>query len=382
MTNDSFGNTDPSRGNDYMEDAVTKDAPTFMEQVETYTAYKIASYINQYWFPALIPIGIVGNTLSFLVMIKPNNRKVSTCIFMAAISANDNVMMCLSLHNWLVNVVKTHVWHLWECKTMAYLFIITLQSSTYQVLAMTLDKYVAIKWPHRAATYSTSKRVNIFIISFYIFAFIYNSIVFFITGLNRGDCSLVFLNETSAKVHDIFIWITFIIDGIIPLSLLIYMNTVIVQTVRKSRKMFKENESKTRTNNNPFGKKGTDKRHRKMQNAENQLTIMLLMVSILFTILLIPTSVRTVFVNFFEIDTPYKYASYDLFFQMTIKLAGTYNGINFFLYCISGNKFRIDLKEILLGIGGWCRLPATADGSGRSDSHSDSTNLSVLRSNF
>ncbi len=53
MTNDSFGNTDHSRSNDNMEDAVTEDVPTFMEQAETYTPYKIASYINQYWFPVL-----------------------------------------------------------------------------------------------------------------------------------------------------------------------------------------------------------------------------------------------------------------------------------------------------------------------------------------
>ncbi len=109
---------------------------------------------------------------------------------------------------------------------------------------------------------------------------------------------------------------------------------------------------------------------------------MLLMVSILFTILLIPTYVRVVFLTFFKTDTPSKYASYTLFFQMTVKLASTNNGINFFLYCISGNKFRKDLKEILLGIGIWCRLPATADASGRSDCHSECTNLSVLRSNF
>ena len=382
MTNDSFGNTDPSRVNDNKEDAATNDVPSFMEQVETYAAYKIASYINQYWFPVLIPVGLVGNTLSFLVMIKPNNRKVSTCIFMAAISINDNLMMCLSFHNWLVNVVKMHPWHLWECKTMAYLFRIALQSSIYQVLAMTFDKYLAIKWPHRAATYSTSKRVNIFIIILYVFSIIYNSIVFFITGLNRGDCSLVLLNETTARVHNVYTWITFVIDGIIPLSLLIYMNTVIVQTVRKSRKMFKENRTNTKMVNSPFRNKGTDTRQRKMQNAENQLTIMLLMVSILFTILLIPTYVRTVFVNFFKIDSPSKYASYYLFFQMTIKLASTNNGINFFLYCISGNRFREDLKEILLGIGRLCGLSATPVVSGISDSHSDCTNISVIRSNF
>ena len=66
---------------------------TFMEEVQTYMAYKIAKYINIFWFPILVPIGFVGNILSFLVMIKPNNRKISTCIYMAAISINDNLMM-------------------------------------------------------------------------------------------------------------------------------------------------------------------------------------------------------------------------------------------------------------------------------------------------
>ena len=65
----------------------------FMEDVETHITYQVASYINHYWFPILIPIGLVGNTLSFFVMIQPNNRKVSTCIYMAAISVNDNLVM-------------------------------------------------------------------------------------------------------------------------------------------------------------------------------------------------------------------------------------------------------------------------------------------------
>ena len=54
---------------------------TFMEEVKTYTTYKIASFTDTYWFFVLVPIGLVGNTLSFLVMIKPNNRKMSTCIY-------------------------------------------------------------------------------------------------------------------------------------------------------------------------------------------------------------------------------------------------------------------------------------------------------------
>ena len=45
-----------------------------MKEVESYAIFKIAAFINSYWFPVLIPIGFVGNTLSFLVMIKQSNK--------------------------------------------------------------------------------------------------------------------------------------------------------------------------------------------------------------------------------------------------------------------------------------------------------------------
>ena len=93
---------------------------TFMEQVETYMAFKIANFINAYWFPVLIHVGLVDNISSFIVMIKPKNRKMSTCIYMATISINDNLMMASSLNNFLVIVMEIHKWYLWECKLAAF----------------------------------------------------------------------------------------------------------------------------------------------------------------------------------------------------------------------------------------------------------------------
>ena len=84
-----------------------------------------------------------------------------------------------------------------------------------------------------------------------------------------------------------------------------------------------------------------------MTSVRNQLTIMLLLVTTLFLILLIPTYVRFIYWNLVKRDTPSKYASSMLFFQITYKLYVTNSGINFFLYCISGQKFRKDLKEII-----------------------------------
>ena len=108
---------------------------TFMEQVEKYITFKIVAFIDAYWFPVLVPIGLVGNTLSFLVMVKPNNRKVSTCIFMAAISINDNLMMYICIH--ALVVLKMRGRHLIECKLVGAFGLYALQNSTFQVLAMT-----------------------------------------------------------------------------------------------------------------------------------------------------------------------------------------------------------------------------------------------------
>ena len=99
---------------------------SIMKEAEIYMAFTIAEHLNKYWFPLLVPIGWFGNTLSFLVMIKPNNRKVSTCIYMAAFSVNDNVMMYLAFHHWLISVIRMQKWDTLECHIVAFLISLAL----------------------------------------------------------------------------------------------------------------------------------------------------------------------------------------------------------------------------------------------------------------
>ena len=324
-----------------MEDNLTQNLSIFMEEVETYMTYKVASFIDKYWFPVLIPIGLVGNTLSFFVMIKPNNRKMSTCIYMAAISVNDNLMMCCAFHYWLVSAANIHKWFLWECKLSAYLHIFSLQCATYQVLSMTVDKYIAIKWPHRAVTYSTPRRARFIAFGVFVSTLSYNVPILFVTSLLEGQCVAYNVGGTMTSIYS---WISFILNGIIPFSMLIYMNSVIVQTIRESRTLFQETSCKEKDVNT---NQDSDTRQRTMKNAESQLTIMLLLVTLLFSILLIPTYVRFIFLTLVKRNTQFKSALSILIFQLSHKLYVTNSGVNFFLYCISERKFRKDLKEIL-----------------------------------
>ena len=135
----------------------------------------------------------------------------------------------------------------------------------------------------------------------------------------------------------VYSWLSFVLNAIIPFTLLIHMNFVIVKTVRISGKLLKGNVTIT----------GMEARQRTLKIAENQVTLMLLLVTTLFLILLCPTYVRFIYLLFAKIDTPLDYANSALFIQITYKLYSSNNGINFFLYCISGQKFLNDLKEIL-----------------------------------
>ena len=316
------------------EEGANKYRSTFMEEVSTFTTFKIATFINKYWFPILVPIGLVGNTLSFFVMMKPNNRKVSTCIYMAAISINDNILMCLCSHEYLVYSLQIHKWNLTECKFLAFGALFSVQNCTYLTLVMTVDKYIAIKWPHRAANYSTARRSRMIVAGLYTSVFIYN-IPYFFLSRKIGDQCVGY--AVQSQITSIYSWFSFVLNGILPFTLLIYMNFVIVKTVRNSRKSFGDNDRTT----------GMDTRQKTMKSAENQLTIMLLLVTTLFLILLLPAYFRFIYIVVAKRNTPCLYARLLLVGHVTGKLYPTNSGINFFLYGISGKKFRNDLKEML-----------------------------------
>ena len=94
---------------------------------------------------------------------------------MAAISVHDNLMMCVCFHVFLVSALHIHRWHQFECTFFInFCSLVALQSSTYLILAMTVDKYIAIKWPHMAATYSTPKRSTLIVVGLQICVIIYN----------------------------------------------------------------------------------------------------------------------------------------------------------------------------------------------------------------
>ena len=117
------------------------------------------------------------------------------------------------------------------------------------------------------------------------------------------------------------------------------MNCVITHTLR------------TRSKQNLLGSQGqvqTEGQNLKGKHPEKQIITMLLLITFVFLALNVPTRSLVFYLNFYSANTPYYYAGLHLFYQIGEKSFYTNHGINFFLYVMSGQKFRSDLRNLFV----------------------------------
>ena len=201
---------------------------------------------------------------------------------------------------------------------------------------MTFERFYSIIQPHKAASLNTVKRARIIIISIFVFYLTYSIPFLFVAGYNGISC-IVNRFASVNVLGEIYHWLTEIVIFIFPFLSLLTMNSVIIHTLRK------------RSQSNIFGSKTQDEstsQQLRNKHPEKQIVTMLLLVTFVFLLLNLPVRCLVFYVNFSSGNTPYYYAGLHLGYQAGEKAYYTNHGINFFLYVISGQKFRTDLKNL------------------------------------
>ena len=79
------------------------------------------------------------------------------------------------------------------------------------------------------------------------------------------------------------------------------------------------------------------RRQNKMKNTENQVTIMLLLVTTLFLIFMTPTYIGFLFTSFVDRDTPAKYANLMFIYHLSHKMYHTVGSISFCIVSVDRN---------------------------------------------
>ena len=202
---------------------------------------------------------------------------------------------------------------------------------------MTFERFYSIVRPLNAASFNTVKRARIIIISIFLIWFSY-CVPFFVISDNDGKICIVNKFASDNVICEIHYWLTEFLSFIFPFLSLLTMNSVIIHTLRK-RSLLRLLESELEGQ--------TEIQNLKSKTSEKQICTMLILVTFAYLILNIPTRALILYINASSGgDTAYCYAGFHLFYQIGDKSSVTNHGINFFLYAMSGQKFRTDLKNL------------------------------------
>ena len=204
---------------------------------------------------------------------------------------------------------------------------------------MTFERFYSIIMPHKAASFNTIKRAKITIVCIIILCSVQNIPFGFIASFYNWQCQ-PFGRDTGNTYILVYYWSSFVLSFMLPFILLLSMNSVIIHKIR-TRSILGGNLN-TNDKQRTIQKQGAS-----VKNSNGQVFAVLLLVTFAFLILVTPTyccQLYTILVNI--VETPKIYAEYYLFYSAAQKIYFTNHGINFFLYVLSGRKFRQDLIKL------------------------------------
>ena len=222
-----------------------------------------------------------------------------------------------------------------HCSIIAFGLFFGSMSSTFFITNMTFERFYSILVPHKAASFNTVKRAKITIVCILVFSLFFNSPHFFISS-NTGLVCNSFGKAIRSRYGQVYYWFFFCLNFTVPFASLLTMNVFIIYTLK----------SRSNTIVRRSGSQGQPQ-GQTMRNSERKITITLLLVTFVFLILSIPGLVMVFYTNYIDVRrSAHTFAGYYLFYNVAQKAVYTNHGINFFLYAISGKKFRTDLINL------------------------------------
>ena len=308
--------------------------------------------------------GIAGNLMSIVVLANRRMRS-STSVYLIAQSVFDIIVlislilfMALPSINQATHALETYSAFYPYLHPFAYPMALTAQTcSIYTTVGFTIERYIAVCYPLKAARWCTPQKAQRAVLLIVLASVLYNiprmleykTVLYTNTDTNVTVARYVVTEMGANKVfrHVYFIYMHISVMLLIPFAILTFMNTMLIRAVRRSH------HTKGKVN--------------QKQHKENNLTVMLIAVVIVFLICQLPSIPDNIFMATLSADI----LSTPPFIKLTCiasLLVIANSAANFYLYCVFGKKFRKVFCHLFCGYCcRWCRGPGVGGmGAGKS----------------
>lgn len=293
--------------------------------------YRTAMMLLTWGLPVVILTGTVGNTLTFIVMMQREMKQTSTCFYIAALSIGDTGFLYLSaLKTWIRTWSGFEMLHVSNgmCKTLTFLIYFSMHLSAWLIVAVTIERFIAIWYPLRASKFCSLRRAKISVTIIVLTFILFDSHLFLTAELTPDNMC----NSYSYKniICDMLPYLHLVIYSIVPFLILIIFNSLIIYSLVRHSKLTVLSMTKD---------------DRQLRYNHRRLAITLLTVSFVWMFMTIPASLFTI-----ALPPPHDmHSAAQLLLVKVIFYIFLYinHSINFFLYCFTGHRFRQELWKII-----------------------------------
>jgi hypothetical protein len=310
------------------EDALTE------EEGRIYST--ILFILNKVLPPAVIVGGLFGNFMIFLVLKQPHYSKQTTCFFMRMLAICDT---CSLGHNVIRTMIFYHPTYMLiqsgnaVCPIMAS-FTCIYGLSNWTTAAMTFDRFLAVRFPLKVASWCTLKRCRVIIVCI----FIIDISVLLPYSFRIMDPNALVMKEICTFISAIPIWAHSILHlaqsfGLFttPFCLIFIFNISIIATLIQE-KIRKQNSMIVIS---------------RKSSQDGQITAMLLLVTSVFFTTNLPFTFDQLIWDPNQVLSKRLAMIRKVTYEIEVFLLFINPSVNFYTYCLGCRKFRKDVAAMV-----------------------------------
>ena len=300
--------------------------------------------IKKITWPFLILFGTFGNVM-IIVIHKRTALMSSMSVFFLTLAASELVLLYVTCFRSLIYLtfnVDVSVHHDALCKLDLFLLYVSGVLSAWTLVAMTVQRAVCVLFPHRANVLCTVGKSKAIVVSMVLFiAAIHTHLLYGIrVGMQDGHKRCVFHRNYAPFFQQIWTWVDMLIFSLLPWLCLAVSNSLLVWKLRLSLREAKLS----------LGSGQADRINDRKKKSKS-ISITLIAVSTAFLLLTFPMSFYQIITfMFWMYGSTRTLRSLRVFYyirQISLPLWYSNSCVNFYIYCLTGSKFRREAKQIL-----------------------------------
>ncbi|XP_069114763.1 probable G-protein coupled receptor 139 [Argopecten irradians] len=314
--------------------------------IEDFTSFRVHKVLLLYVPPIMVLVGTIGNILSFAVF-RTNSGKVSTYTYLSALAIMDLLVLYVGLLPLWISQLSGHSINdhaNWTCKMGAFLGYVCSDSSVWLIVAVTVERYIAVCFPLKASFLCRIRKAKYIVVVLLLILCSLNSHFLWTVQLRHvgnNATAPVYVCDASPNFSDlvnhVWVWIDAGMYSFVPFVILLILNARIVHKVwvaKNERKHITERRMSTcNADKSPAG----------LREASTKVTVMLLTISFTFLLTTLPMNVILILTKTWNEQSQRQRANFHLAKTVSEILMYLNHTVNFFLYCISGRKFRLQI---------------------------------------